>query len=104
MDVAEQSNGARETLKSDPDKLLARHSALVHSDERKVVSHVQRGSGEWFINTLLIDDLQVPFRYKRKKRYKSLVGAQVNLTYYPVIETVAGVDLEVMRVVRLRRA
>ncbi|MFT4562975.1 MAG: hypothetical protein ACI9BW_002727 [Gammaproteobacteria bacterium] len=91
-------------MKSDPDKLLARHNALVHSDKRKVMSHVQRESGEWFINTLLIDDLQVPFRYKRKKLYKSLVGAQVNLTYYPDTETVAGVDLEVMKVVRIRRS
>ena len=91
-------------MKSDPDKLLARHNALVHSDKRKVMSHVQRESGEWFINTLLIDDLQVPFRYKRKKLYRSLVGAQVNLTYYPDTETVAGVDLEVMKVVRIRRS
>ena len=91
-------------MKSDSDKLLARHRALVHSEKRKVVSHVQRESGEWFINTVMIDDLQVPFRYKRKKRYKSLIGAQVNLTYYPTTETVAGVELEVMKVVRIRRA
>mgnify|MGYP003700358593 CR=1 FL=1 len=91
-------------MKSDSDKLLARHRALVHSEKRKVVSHVQRESGEWFINTVMIDALQVPFRYKRKKRYKSLIGAQVNLTYYPTTETVAGVELEVMKVVRIRRA
>ncbi len=91
------------TMNSSSDKLLARHSSLVHSEKRKVVSHVQRESGEWFINTVLIDDLAVPFRYKRKKLYKSLVGAQVNLTYYPATETVAGVELEVMRVVRIRR-
>ncbi|MFT4582149.1 MAG: hypothetical protein ACI915_001047 [Gammaproteobacteria bacterium] len=91
-------------MKSDPDKLLARHNTLIHSDDRKVVSHVQRESGEWFINTVLIDDLQVPFRYKRKKLYKTLVGALVNLTYYAATETVAGVDLEIMKVVRIRRA
>lgn len=68
------------------------------------MSHVQRESGEWFINTVMIDDLQVPFRYKRKKQYKSLVGSQVNLTYYPTTETVAGVELEIMKVVRIRRA
>jgi hypothetical protein len=93
-----------QTMKSDPDKLLARHNTLIHSDDRKVVSHVQRESGEWFINTVLIDDLQVPFRYKRKKLYKTLVGTLVNLTYYAATETVAGVDLEIMKVVRIRRA
>ncbi len=91
-------------MKSDSDKLLARHKSLVHSEKRKVVSHVQRESGQWFVNTILIDDLVVPSRYKRKKRYKSLVGAQVNLTYYPATESVAGVELEIMKVVRIRRA
>lgn len=91
-------------MKSDSGKLLARHAALVQSENRKVDSHVQRESGEWFINTVLIEDIAVPFRYKRKKMYKSLVGARVNLTYYPATETVAGVEVEVMKVVRIRRA
>jgi hypothetical protein len=91
-------------LKSEPKKLLARHQQLVHSDMRKVVSHVQRAAGEWIINTVMIDGQDVPFRYMRKNQYKSLTGASVNLTYYPTTESVAGVDVEVMKVVRIRRS
>jgi len=90
--------------KSDPEKLLARHQALVHSDQRKVATHVQRESGEWIINTVTLEGQDVPFRYKRKRKYKSLVGASVNLTYYPTKEDVAGFEVEVMKVVRIRRA
>ncbi len=91
-------------MKSDPEKLLGRHESLVHSDLKKVISHVQRESGEWLVNTVLIEDQDVPFRYERKKLYKSLVGAKVNLTYYPSTESVAGVEIEVMKVVRIRRS
>jgi len=69
----------------------------------KVLSHVQRESGDWFINTLMLDGYDVPFKYSRKKPYKNLQGAQVNLTYYPQIETVAGLEFETMKVVRIRR-
>lgn len=91
-------------MNSDPEKLLARHESLVHSDSRKVISHVQRASGEWFVNTVIIEGQEVPFRYKRKKMYKSLVGASVNLTYYAATENVAGVEIEMMKVVRIRRS
>jgi hypothetical protein len=91
-------------MKSEPEKLLGRHESLVHSDMRKVVSHVQRESGDWILNTVLIEGQDVAFRYKRKKKYKSLVGASVNLTYYATTEQVAGVEIEVMKVVRIRRA
>lgn len=80
---------------------LERHPDLVHSDDMKVVSHVQRKDGEWIINTLMIEGYDTPFRYKRKKRYKNLEGARVNLTYYPNTESVAGIELEVMNVVRI---
>lgn len=90
--------------KSEPERLLDRHERLVHSDRRKVTSHVQREAGDWIINTLMIQDCAVPFRYKRKKRYRSLAGALVNLTYYPTTDRVAGIDIEIMKVVRLRRA
>jgi hypothetical protein len=53
---------------------------------------------------VLIEGQDVAFRYKRKKKYKSLVGASVNLTYYATTEQVAGVEIEVMKVVRIRRA
>jgi hypothetical protein len=91
-------------MKTEAEKLLERHTQLVHSDQRKVLSHVQRHSGEWFLNTLMIEGVDVPFRYKRKRMYKSLVGAPVNLTYYPETELVAGIEVEMMKVVRIRRA
>ena len=91
-------------MNSQPDKLLVRHESLLHSDNRKVTSHVQRESGDWIINTVLIEGQSVPFRYRRKKKYLSLVGATVNLTYYATTESVAGIELEVMKVVRIRRA
>lgn len=70
----------------------------------KVVSHVQRESGEWFINTLMIEACEVPFKYKRKKPYKNLTGQRVNLTYYGSTEDVAGFEMEVMNVVRIKIA
>jgi len=89
-------------MKSPVDKLLNNHQKLTHSDMMKVSSHVQRESGEWFINTLMIEDIDVPFKYKRKQRYKSLQGQRVNLTYYPATENVAGITMEVMNVVRIK--
>jgi len=80
---------------------LEQHPDLVHSEDMKVVSHVQRKDGEWIINTLMIEGYEVPFRYKRKKRHKNLEGARVNLTYYSHNEAVAGIDFEVMNVVRI---
>jgi len=65
------------------EKLLKKHQALTHSDMLKVVSHVQREQDDWYVNTLMLDGYDVPFRYKRKKRYKDLSGQRVNLTYYP---------------------
>lgn len=83
-------------------KLLARHEKLNHSENRKVVSHVQREDGDWVLHTLMLEGVDVPFKYRRKKRYKNLKGAQVSLTYYPDTEEVAGLEFEYMRVVRLR--
>ncbi|MEW8626771.1 MAG: hypothetical protein AB2551_13530 [Candidatus Thiodiazotropha sp.] len=89
-------------MKSPVDDLLKTHRDLIHSEMKKVISHVQRDSGDWIVNTLLIEDTDVPFKYKRKKRYKSLVGQRVNLTYYSDTESVAGIDMDVMRVVRIK--
>ena len=36
--------------------------------------------------------------------YKNLKGARVNLTYYPATASVAGMDVEIMTVVRIRRS
>lgn len=91
-------------MKSEVDKLLQRHPTLVHSNAVHVTSHVQRPEGEWIINTLMIEGRDVPFRYKRKKKYRSLEGALVNLTYYPDTFSVAGIEMEVMNVVRIKRS
>lgn len=85
-----------------PQKMLEKHENLVHSENLKVVSHVQRQEGEWFINTVMVDGVDVPFRYKRKKKYKDMTGARINLTYYPDKVNVGGIEMEMMTVVRVR--
>ena len=91
-------------MKSEVNKLLKANEKLNQLDSVKVVSHVQRESGDWYLNTLMLQDYDVPFKYKRKKKYRDLKGASVNLTYYPQIEQVAGMDFEYMKVVRIRRS
>jgi len=88
--------------KSPVDKLLTNHPDLTHSTDVKVTSHVQRQSQEWFLNTVMLADIDVPFKYKRKKQYKDLSGQRVNITYYPATESVAGFEVEIMKVVRIR--
>ena len=85
-------------------ELLKKHPALVHSENMKVISHVQRETGEWFLNTVMIEGYDVPFKYKRKKLYRNIKGQRVNLTYYPARETVAGIDIEIMKVIRIKIA
>ena len=89
-------------MTSSPDKLVKKHAKLTHSDEMKVESHVQRADGDWILNTLMIEGYAVPFKYKRKRKYKTLKDQRVNLTYYPDSETVAGMDFEIMTVVRVK--
>jgi len=91
-------------VKTELDKLLTKHQQLTHTDNRKVLSHVQRESGDWTINTLMVEGCEAPFKYKRKKQYRNLKGARVNLTYYPDTESVAGIPIEIMTVVRIRMA
>lgn len=86
------------------DKLQNKHRQLVHSDARKVVSHVQRDTRDWIINTIMIEGCDVPFRFRRKRPYRDVAGQRVNLTYYATTEDVAGMKLEVMNVVRIRIA
>jgi hypothetical protein len=83
-------------------KLTQRHPQLTHTENIKVTSHVQRESEEWQLNTLMLEGVDVPFKYKRKKHYKSLNGNRINITYYPDIEKVAGFEIEVMRIVRIK--
>ena len=89
-------------MKSDVNKLLKKNERLNQLDSVKVISHVQRESGEWIINTVMLEGYEVPFKYKRQKLYRSLQGARVNLTYYPETEVVAGLEFETMKVVRIR--
>ncbi|MFT7141621.1 MAG: hypothetical protein ACJAYE_003600 [Candidatus Azotimanducaceae bacterium] len=93
-------------MKSDAEKLLKKNDQLNQLDSVKVVSHVQRevDGRTWVSNSLMLDGYDVPFKYRRKKKYRSLQGARVNLTYYPQIERVAGMDIEVMKVVRIRQS
>ena len=91
-------------MQSDPDKLTKKHQELTHSELVKVVSHVQRDKDEWIINTVMIEGCEVPFKFKRKQQYKDLKGARVNITYYPSVEVVAGMNFEIMNVVRIKRA
>lgn len=90
-------------MQSDPKKLLEKNNNLVHSELMKVTSHTQRQQGEWVLHTLMIEDCDVAFKFKRKGKYLSLKGARVNMTYYPEQETVAGMSFDVMKVVRIKR-
>ncbi|WJG08718.1 hypothetical protein [Aliiglaciecola sp. LCG003] len=90
--------------KSNISKLLEKHDNLIHSESMKVVSHVQRQDEGWMMNTILIEGYEVPFKFRRKKVYKNLNGSVVNLTYYPITETVAGMEFEAMKVVRIKVA
>ncbi len=93
-------------MKSDPEKLLKKNEVLNQLDSVKVESHVQRiiEGGAWISNSLMLKGYDVPFKYRRKKKYRSLQGAWVNLTYYPQVEKIAGFDIEIMKVVRIRQS
>jgi len=90
-------------MQSDVKKLTEKNQKLTHSELVKVVSHTQRDQDNWVLHSLMIEGCDVPFKFKRKGHYQSLKGARVNLTYYPVQETVAGIPFEVMKVVRIKR-
>lgn len=82
-------------------KLLAEHDNLTHSTMQKVVSHVQRREGDWILNTVLIEGQEIPFKYKRRRKYKSLKGASVDIIYYPDVETIARMDFPYMKVIKI---
>ena len=89
---------------SDVRKLLKKHGQLNQLDAVKVVSHVQREKDDWILNTVMLEGYDVPFQYNRKTLYKDLTGARVNLTFYAESTSIAGMVLEMMRVVRIRRS
>ncbi len=91
-------------MKSDVDKMLNKHQQLTHSVEVKVTSHTQRDTGDWIQHTIMIENCNAPFKFNRTKAYQSLKGAKVNLTYYPALEKIAGFDIEIMKVVRIKRS
>ncbi|QCZ94520.1 hypothetical protein [Salinimonas iocasae] len=91
-------------MKTDPKALTDKHTSLIHSEGVKAVSHVQREEGEWIRHTIMLEGYDVPFIFRRKGNYRSLKGATVNLTYYRYEETVAGIEFEQMKVVRIKRA
>lgn len=91
-------------MQSDANKLVKKHQELTHSEMVKVVSHVQRDKDDWILNTVMIEDCDVPFKFKRKQQYMNLKGARVNITYYPSVEVVAGMDFEIMNVVRIKKS
>lgn len=91
-------------MKSDVDKMLNKHQQLTHSVDVKVTSHTQRDIGEWVQHTIMIENCMVPFKFNRTKPYQSLKGAKVNLTYYSSIEILAGFEIEIMKVVRIKRS
>ncbi|MFT7560543.1 MAG: hypothetical protein ACI93R_002464 [Flavobacteriales bacterium] len=90
-------------MQSDPDKLIKKHAALIHSELVRVVSHIQRQKGDWVLHTVMVEGCDVPFKFKRKNNYQNLKGARVNITYYPEQESVAGIPFEIMKVVRITR-
>lgn len=91
-------------MRSEPEKLVKKHHELIHSEMMKVTSHVQRQEkdSDWIINTIMIESWDVPFRFKRKKQFKNVKGARVNLTYYRDVENIGGMEMEVMTVVRVK--
>lgn len=91
-------------MQSDPKDLLKKNKELIHFNDLKVTSHVQRPQEDWVLHTVMIEGYEVPFRFKRQGKYQSLKGARVNLTYYPSTESVAGISIEVMKVVRIKRS
>lgn len=91
-------------IKSDQDTLLKKHRQLTQSNDKKVVSHVQREEGDWVLHTLMIEGCDSPFQFKRQKQYRNLKGARVNLSYYPDTQKIGGLDFEIMKVVRIRVA
>lgn len=94
----------KNTKHSPAKQLTDRHTQLTHTENSKVISHVQRALDDWYLNTLMIENIDVPFKYKRKKLYKSLKGQRVNMTYYPENENIAGLQIEIMKVVRIKVA
>ncbi|KFZ38418.1 hypothetical protein HR45_02940 [Shewanella mangrovi] len=79
------------------------HPNMQHQDHCTVLSHTQRDEGEWVQHTLMLENNETPFRFRRSKKYRSLKGSRVNVDYYPQTTLVAGMEFETMKVVRIKR-
>ena len=67
------------------------------------MSHNQREKDNWFINSVMVEGCETPFKFRRKQQYKQInKGQRVNMTYYPAKEIVAGLEFEYMKVVRIK--
>ena len=91
-------------MKTPVDKMLDQHQQLVHSENVSVLSHVQREKEDWVLHTVMIEYCDTPFKFKRRKKYKCLKGARVNMTYYSATEGIAGFEIDVFKVVRIKRS
>lgn len=91
-------------MKTNVKRMLETHKELVHSEDVKITSHIQREIDDWVQHTIMIENCDVPFKFKRPKKFRTLKGNLVNLTYYPDTEYVAGFEVEIMKVVRIKRA
>lgn len=89
-------------MKSSAEIISQQHNQLVHCELMQVTSHVQRFNGECMLNTLMVDGYDCPFKYCRKYKYRNLKGKQVDLTYYPTIEVIAGFEVDIMKVVQIK--
>ncbi|MCL1123761.1 hypothetical protein [Shewanella surugensis] len=86
------------------DKMLKKHDRLVHSEAMKIISHTQREKEEWVLHTLMAEGCETPFKFRRTQKYKSLAGARVNITYYSETEQLAGFEIDIFKIVRIKRA
>jgi hypothetical protein len=89
-------------MKSPVDTMLQKHNQPVHCELMQVASHVQRFNGECILNTLIMDGYDCPFKYCRKYKYQNLKGKEVELSYYPTVEVIAGFEVEIMKVVQIK--
>lgn len=89
-------------MKDSAEITLQQDNQLVHCQLMQVTSHVQRFNGECILNTLMVDGYNCPFKYCRKYKYQSLTGKQVDLAYYPTVEVIAGLEVDIMKVVQVK--
>ncbi len=89
-------------MKDSAEITLQQDNHLVQCQLMQVNSHVQRFNGECILNTLMVDGYDCPFKYCRQYKYQSLTGKQVDLAYYPTVEVIAGLEVDIMKVVRVK--